>query len=341
MLWIYSLMKNRAKPIQILKFKLPKIEIDREAIKAFLRTDRGILLISMCISLLFWLLVKLSQNYKANREVALNYNLPEEMSFVNIPPEKVRVTLEGRGWDLMYNYFEGANTEISFDLTNTILQNITNNRLKDKMTENLSSNKINVVDMNFDYISIELGENTVKRVPITLEQEITLAPEHQYQASIKLVPDSVNIYGPASLVQAYENWPTTLLVLNNIKNTIERPILLQPSDKVQIKLSESVITVQIPVEQFTEKSIFLPVTVKNAPDSLKVFPNKVKTSFVVGLSRYDTISEKDFQLEVDLKGIPINQANNTAPILLTKSPKEVKNIRFSPNSVHFLFVKDN
>ena len=93
-------------------------------------------------------------------------------------------------------------------------------------------------------------------------------------------------------------------------------------------------------EQFTEKSLFLPVTVKNAPDSLKIFPNKVKTNFVIGLSQYDAISEKDFQLEVDLNGIPINQANNTAPISLIKQPAEVKNIRFSPKSVQFLFVKE-
>ena len=320
--------------------KRPKIDIDREAIRAFFKTDKGILLISMGISLLFWLLVKLSQNYKANREVAIVYNLPEDMSFVTIPPEKVRVTLDGRGWDLMYDYFGGRNTEISFNLASTVLQNITNTQLKSKMSDNLTSNNISIGDMSFDYISIELGKSAMKKVPIVLDSKLAFAPNHQLKDTIELIPDSVIINGPISLLQDYEAWSTTQLAINDINTPIERLLPLQPNDKTQIKLSTAAVQVRIPVEQFTEKSIFLPVTVKNAPDSLKVFPNKVRTSFVVGLSRYDTISEKDFLLEVDLKGMPINQAKNTAPLSLTKQPKEVKNVRFSPNSVSFLYVKD-
>ena len=61
---------------------------------------------------------------------------------------------------------------------------------------------------------------------------------------------------------------------------------------------------------------------------------------MVGLSKYDSIMAKDFHLEVDLKGVPINQSNNTAPILLTQQPTDVKNVQFSPKSVQFLFVKE-
>ena len=46
-----------------MKLKLPKIDIDKAAIQAFLKTDNRLLLISMGISLLFWLLIKLSQDY--------------------------------------------------------------------------------------------------------------------------------------------------------------------------------------------------------------------------------------------------------------------------------------
>ncbi len=323
-----------------MKFKLPKINIDRADIQAFLKTDNGILLISMGISLLFWFLIKLSQNHRANREVTITYSLPANMSYVTIPPKKVRVTLSGRGWDLMYDFFGGRNSQINFDLASLPSQTITNNQLKGKMVENAQSSNVTVADMSFDYITVELGESASKKIPVVLDQQLSFAPEHQLKSPIEILPDSIIISGPSELLVDYDSWSTTLLVLENLKNSVSRPLTLQPNTKSQIALSTSMVQVKIPVEQFTEKSIFLPVTVKNAPDSLKVFPNKVKTSFVVGLSRYDTISEKDFQLEVDLKGIPINQVNNTAPISLTKQPSEVKNIRFSPKSVQFLFVKE-
>lgn len=323
-----------------MKLKLPKINIDRADIQAFLKTDNGILLISMGISLLFWFLIKLSQDYKANREVTITYALPAEMSYVTIPPEKVRVTLSGRGWDLMYDFFGGRNSLINFNLASLPSQTITNNQLKGKMVENAQSSNVTVEDMSFDYITVELGESASKKIPIVLERQLSFAPEHQLQAPIELLPDSIIISGPSALLVDYVSWPTTLLVLENLKSSVSRSLTLQPNTKSQIALSASSVQIKIPIEQFTEKSIFLPVTVKNAPDSLKVFPNKVKTSFVIGLSQYDAISEKDFQLEVDLKGITINQANNTAPISLIKQPSEVKNIRFSPKSVQFLFVKE-
>jgi len=319
---------------------LPKINIDSANIRAFLKTDNGILLISMGISLLFWLLIKLSQDYKANRDVALTYTLPTDMSFVTIPPKKVRVTLEGRGWDLMYDYFGDRNSKLNFDLDNLPSQTITNNQLKGKMVEHAQSSNVTVFDMSFDYITVELGASAKKKIPIILDRQLSFAPEHHLQAPIDLLPDSITISGPSALLADYISWPTTLLALDDLKSTVNRTLTLQPNTKPQITLSASAVQVHIPVEQFTEKSIFLPVRVKNAPDSLKVFPNKVKTNFVIGLSRYDSIAANDFQLEVDLNGIPINQANNTAPILLTKRPSEVKNIRFSPKSVQFLFVKE-
>jgi len=322
-----------------MKLKLPKIEIDSESIQAFLKTDNGLLLISMGISLLFWLLIKLSQEYKANREVAITYTLPADMSYVTIPPKKVQVTLTGRGWDLMYDYFGSRNKALNFNLASLPSQTITNNQLKGKMVENARSSNVSVVDMSFDYITVELGEHASKKIPIILEQQLSFAPEHHLQAPIKITPDSITINGPSALLEDYVSWSTTLLEIKNLKNTTNCPLTLQPNTRSQISLSTAKIQVTIPIEQFTEKSLFLPVTVKNAPDSLKVFPNKVKTNFVVGLSQYDSITAKDFQLEVDLNGIPINQTNNTAPILLTKQPTTVKNIRFSPKSVQFLFVK--
>lgn len=323
-----------------MKFKLPKIEINKADIRAFFKTDRGILLISLGISLLFWVLVKLSKEYTAKREVSITYNIPEEMSFVSIPPNEIIVSLKGRGWDLMYDYFGAPNRAIKFSLANSPLQNITNNQLKGKIIENVQSSNIVVEDMSTDYISIELGKSATKKIPVILEGEFTFAPEHQLQNTIKIIPDSVTISGPISLIEEYLSWPTTLLSIENLSNTVQQSLPLQPVERPQISLSDEVVQVEIPIEQFTEKSLFLPIMVKNGPDSLKVFPPRVKTSFVIGLSSYDTINEQDFQLEVDLKGVPVNQENNTAPILLTKRPSGVKNIQFSPKAVSFLFVEN-
>ncbi|MEM6318099.1 MAG: hypothetical protein AAF960_10540 [Bacteroidota bacterium] len=318
----------------------PNIQTNRDAVRTFFQTDRGILLISMGISLLFWLLVKLSQEHKSDREIAITYTLPEGMAFINIPPDQINVTLTGRGWDLMYDFFGQPTNPIEFALTDTPIQTIAANQLRSKLTDYFTSSNISIEEMSFDYISIQLGQKAQKTIPIILNDSLTFAPNYQLKGAVQLTPDSITLHGPQALLEEYTAWPTAPLIVTNLQSSLRQSLPLTPNNQPPIVLSTDIIDVLIPVEQFTEKSLFIPVQVKNAPDSLKVFPNMVKTSFVVGLSQYDTISVEDFQLEVDLKNIPINQANNTAPILLTKRPTVVKNVRFSPKAVQFLFIKE-
>ena len=323
-----------------MKLKFPIIKIDQKALTAFFKTDQGILLISMSISFLFWLIIKLSQDYKANREVTIQYRLPDGMAFVEYPPDQIKITLDGPGWDLMYDYFEGNDNLITFNLSSTPIQNITNSQIKQELTKILSSSNLTIFNTDFDYISIELEESSLRKVPIVLNQNLSFVPGFQLKSNIEISPDSINLWGPASLIAAYESWPTTLLQVDNVKDDIEAELELKTNTLPMIELSSSTVFIKVSVEQYTEKSMFLPLSVRNAPDSLKVFPDKVRISFQVGLSQYDTITENHFLLEVDLAGIPVNQTNNTAPILLSKQPAHVKNIRFSPKSVSFLFLKD-
>ena len=96
----------------------------------------------------------------------------------------------------------------------------------------------------------------------------------------------------------------------------------------------------IPVEAYTEKSLFVPVELKNAPsDSLKVFPDKIKVSFVVGLSQYDSVHYTDFHLVADLKSISLEKGNNAVPVNLTAMPESVNNVVLSRKSVEFFIVK--
>jgi len=99
------------------------------------------------------------------------------------------------------------------------------------------------------------------------------------------------------------------------------------------------VTVTLKVEQFTERSLFVPITIKNAPDSLKTFPERAKLSCVVGLSKYNDIDKNSFQLVADLKGIPLNTEKNTIPVLVTKQPDFVRAVNFQPRSVEFFFVE--
>jgi predicted secreted protein len=60
---------------------------------------------------------------------------------------------------------------------------------------------------------------------------------------------------------------------------------------------------------------------------------------LVGLSKYEEVEESGFTVEVDLKDAKPGVENNAVPILLTKSPDFVDNVRFSPKSAEYIFIK--
>jgi hypothetical protein len=84
---------------------LPTIKIRNKKFQLKIREDRAILLICIGIALVFWLLVKLSQTYSTVRPVKFEFQIPENETLSNAPPEDMTVEIEGTGWDLMFDYF--------------------------------------------------------------------------------------------------------------------------------------------------------------------------------------------------------------------------------------------
>jgi len=86
--------------------------------------------------------------------------------------------------------------------------------------------------------------------------------------------------------------------------------------------------------------LFIPISVLNGPDSLKIFPDKIKLNCKVSLKDYDKVNYSDFKAEVNLKDVTPEAENNTIPVLLKSTPSNVSNVSFSPKSVEFFFVQE-
>jgi YbbR domain-containing protein len=171
-----------------------------------------------------------------------------------------------------------------------------------------------------------------------LAADLSFSPGYHLKSPIQLSPDSISISGPESLVSNIMDWRTDSLILKDIQNSAEKKISLRESAR-EIKLNQQTITAKLEVEQFTEKSFFVKILQRNAPDSIRIFPDRIKIYCLVGLSKYEEVEESGFTVEVDLKDAKPGVENNAVPILLTKSPDFVDNVRFSPKSAEYIFIK--
>lgn len=305
-----------------------------------LQGDRAILILCIGIALVFWLLVKMSQNFRMEKPVSVQIELPENLTFVESPPSDMVAELEGEGWDLIFDYFTRPHVELSYNL---IEQSITErNRIQIRLDlQNQQYNsQIRVIDVNYDNMNLRLEEKKQKKIPVQLQAMLSFAPEYQLQEAIQLRPDSIEIIGPKSKLDSITAWNTDSLILQDLE--IEGVYQLKLQKPVRgIQLIPPQVTIEVKPEQYTEKSFFVPLTIKNAPDSTKIFPSKIMLTCVVGLSRYESVQPQSFTLEVDLKDVPMDGDQNSIPIVLTQQPEYVRNVFYNPQSAEFFIQLDS
>jgi hypothetical protein len=71
--------------------------------------------------------------------------------------------------------------------------------------------------------------------------------------------------------------------------------ILNPQPEL-LQLSAKETEVFMPVEQYTEKSLAVPVMVLNERDSVRLLPGVVELQCVVGISRYKELKPSDFRV---------------------------------------------
>ena len=302
--------------------------------------DRSVLIICMVIALVFWFLTKMSKAYVTEKPVVFQVNIPDGKALKELPARDMYATIRSTGWNLMAEFFLSPEVQLDVEFNGRESLFLDGAQLRDGIQKKLSVREIEITDLNYAGLSLQLEPREDIVIPVVLRYHMDLAPMHQLSGPFTISPDSVLLSGPASVVGQYTEWPTDSFSLNDLRTTQTLDVpLAEPSPAVQVKPSE--IQVTIPVEEVTEKSLFVELQVKNAPvDSIRLFPQRVRVRCVVGLSRYNDVIPDSFQVVIDLGHIAEKQNKHTVPIQVAEAPSFVSNISISPKSAEFVLVQE-
>jgi len=317
-----------------------KIKLNKRSFAIDFRQDRAILMICIGVALVFWILVKLSQTYTSEKHVKLSFRVPQEQAFTQAPPEDMVIKMEGTGWDLMFEFFSSPSISLQYDLVDRTGINLSRNQLRSDLQDALFSRDLNVTDINYDRLELQLEQKVTRRLPIWLRTDLTLAPEYQLRKPPRTNPDSVSVTGPGSIVDSLLFWETDSLVVTDLKASIETTVPLQVPPP-EISLDPRAVQVIIAVEQFTQKSLFVTLDVVNASDSIQIFPRQISVTCVLGISQYDKVTSKDFGFQIDLANADPKAENNSVPIELVRRPDSVRVVQFTPKAAKYFIVQDS
>ena len=292
------------------------------------------------LSLLFWIITKLSNTYSSSVEFEIN--------FVDIPPlvvleqdvvSKMKVDITASGFQLLvYHFFKDdinvsiENADYGGNLAEIDLMD-QKFSLQKQLYQNAILNRVSPPQLNFSF-----GKLKRLKIPVIPPDEINFKPGYDQAGEWVIEPDSVWVYGTSKKVNALNGLSIQPLSQETVDNNIEEKVKLLPIDQIRFE-TESVL-IKTSVKRFTEKSIDAFINIKNLPDSLsiKLFPQSLKVTFLVLVDKAESISAADFKFSCDY-GQAQSKDENSLEVFMERKPEGVSKVRWKPKKVDYLIRK--
>jgi len=288
-----------------------------------------------------WLFLSLSNTYKYPAKTVLVYkDFPQKRAFHALQSDTVDLEVEGTGWQLLFARLRIKPQSIAISLNNLNRRNyILLSEQLDLVNGQLESRQ-KIISVRPDTLYFDFSQRTVKRVPVKLISDFGFENQYGISDDIQLTPAYVTLLGPEEELSKIKSWPTDTLKLSKLHNTASARIAMARNRMKNVNIFPANTEVKVPVDEFTEKSIDLPLTIINNQDylSIKLFPKKVKVTFLVALSKYQEINEDFIDAVVDVNEWKVSH-HSQLRVKLNRFPDYCKLVSISPEKIDFMIEK--
>lgn len=304
---------------------------------------RRILVIFFCLLLAIasWLFLALNNKYVYNVKTVLVYkNFPQKKAFHPLQSDTVDLQVEGTGWQLVFSRLRINPQSISVSLNTLNSRNfvVFSEQLYNINKQLETSQK--VISIHPDTLYFDFSKRTVKRVPIQLIKQLAFVKQYNIASPIVLTPKFITISGPQEELEKIHSWPTDTLILKNIQNTAVARVGLKQTELKNVNIFPNNVEVKIPIDEFTEKTIEVPLRVLNNSDflNIKLYPKKIKVTFLVALNSFQQVDEDFIEACVDVNDWKILH-HSKLTVKITRFPEYCKFMSISPNKIDFVIEK--
>jgi YbbR domain-containing protein len=307
----------------------------------------GIYIVCLLLACLLWLLITLSEKYDTDVVFPVTYSgIPKSKVVANRLPSTITVTVYAGGFNLLWYKIKGANEAITLEIPASKLREyngkhytLTNSRLE-KISAQLGD-KIKVLHISPDTIYVDFSEKLKRKLRVKPDLTLTLEKQHGLSDSIKTDPEFVNVSGPKEIIEKLQFALTEKVTLKDVSDKKVMDVGFSGYENSEaITFSPETVKLIVPVEKYTEGSVEIPVTVRNLPKGsrLKVIPEKIKVTYLVGLSKYDKVNASDFTVGINYKNLPKGKGNKIK-VEVMGAPSFVNSVKVEPVSVEYIIQK--
>src|SRR5579863_4104424 len=211
-----------------------------------------------CLGLaaLAWVFTTLSGNFKFNAKTVLSFkNTPRKRAFHSLQSDTIDLTVQGTGWQMLFEKMNGLNKPIEVDLRNLEKQDyiVLSSQLK-QINEKRESDQ-QIVALNPDTLYFDFTDRAVKKVPVRLAANLKYQRQFAQAGDVAIDPAYVTVSGPDNVISKIKSWNTDSLVQDSVDETIQANLPVQPAKEGNLSIYPRMVKVRVPVDEFTEKTV--------------------------------------------------------------------------------------
>ena len=318
----------------------------RKMVNARLRYQFFVFIVCLIVSMLLWILIKLSNEYTISFKIPLSVIKPPVGRIVtNVSDTTIQISLKAQGYKLVVlRYFEHPKP-IVVDLSKSVstrnkAEEISFNQPLVPIVRRYSaalgfSNEVHSIHP--EQINIRLNKLYHKTIPVKVFTDLSFAPQYLQFEPVQVNPSRVMVFGTKDVVDSIKSVNTASVHMRNIDITETRLVdLLLGKSYRKMYFVPSHILITVPVQKFTEASIDVPITLeaKFLNQKISTYPDKAKVSCIVPMKDYTKLEASMFTIMAKSTG-----KDNMLHLEITSFPSFVKNIKITPEKVEYLVLR--
>ncbi len=300
-----------------------------------------VLFCCLCFAMAAWLFMALNNTYVYTAKTILKYkDFPQKRAFKALQSDTVDLQIEGTGWQLLFARLRinPPSVRVSLEKLNQRNFVLFSEQLTQVNKQLESSQK--VISVKPDTLYFDFSRRTSKRVPVKLLSHLHFAKQYGIASEITLKPAYVNISGPQEELLKISHWQTDTLKLRDLKQSLQTTVPIKANNYPNINIYPSNIGVYLPIDEFTEKTVEVPLNVINNKEfyDVRLFPKRVKITFLVALTRYHEVDADFIAASVDMDEWR-SLKHPQLTVLLTRFPEYCNLVSITPQKIDYIVEK--
>ncbi len=260
-------------------------------------------LFSLLSALLLWFYVITDNNFEYALKVPVHLiNMPSDWMLTQPIPLHIKVLFSGSGKSLLSLHYRKKRMDINMKrIHNKVLLPLSIDMIQG-IPEDLNVVPLKIISP--ESIFIELDRFITKKLPI--QAQISIIPMDGYTqvGEISILPDSLVVSGPQSLVNNIDKIMTEEKTYRNLVKPLSNKIAIIPPQWETVQYAASQTTFYADIQRIGEKTISeIPVQVIGLPKNMKatVIPSTLSVKLQGGVKILSKIKKEDIKATIDFR----------------------------------------